>query len=249
VKVAIYHTTKARLNALTRGIVANGDATVEVTQLADVAVASNWGDAIQLYSMGHRRVAICECGYLGNRNWWCSLSLDGLNGRGIHAEGPERPEPELAPWRGARSGYALILGQVPDDWAVRVALKWPYADWLRETTLDLDRRGYEVRFRQHPYEAQKDRTLTKQPPPLLEELAGARIAVTLNSTSAVEAVCAGVPTVVHDRGCMAWPVSAEYGSLAEPSNRRAWVNRLARLQWSMDELGDGTAWRAIRAVL
>lgn len=255
--------------ALCKGIVAAGD---EVFRLnggappdATVAVASNWGAAVDLYGMGYERVAVVECGYLGNRNWWCSLSLDGLNGRGIHAETPERPEPMLEPWRGARDGYALILGQVPTDWAVRVALKHPYEAWLAETTRDLERRGYEVRFREHPYvtalkpappEPPRDRAMrhrARLPPPprptLRQELEGARIAVTLNSTSAIEAVCMGVPTIVYDRGCMAWAVSSEFGSFAEPSNRRAWVNRLVRLQWSMDELGDGTAWRAIRAVL
>lgn len=248
-RVAAPHTPKARLNALCRGIVAAGDSIVAPGDEADAAVASNWGDALGLYRMGHRRVAVCECGYLGNRNWWSSLSWDGLNGRGIHAEAPERPEPELAAWRGARAGYALILGQVPTDWAVRVALKHEYEEWLQEVELTLDRRGFEVRYRPHPEVAMADPRRTSSQPPLLEELAGARIAVTLNSTAAVDAVVAGVPTIVYDRGCMAWPVSAEYGAFGEPSNRRAWANRLARLQWSMDELADGSAWRAVREVL
>lgn len=88
-------------------------------------------------------------------------------------------------------------------------------------------------------------------PSLRAELEGAQIAVTLNSTAAVDAIVMGVPTVVWDRrGCMAAPVSARFGPrLLEEPGRRAWVNRLARLQWSMEELRDGSAWKAIRGVL
>lgn len=250
-RVAAPANTKARAIALLRGISAFGDTLVALGEPAPVAVASNWGMALELYKAGYERVALCECGYLGNRNYWCSLSLDGLNGRGIHVEGPERPPPALEPWRGAREGYALLLGQIPEDWAVRVALKdRPYADWMREATLVLERYGFTVRYRPHPEVSMRDLTLTKQPPSLREELDGARIAVTLNSTAAIEAICMGVPTVTWDRrGCMAGAVSSECGGLwlkDEPPHRRAWVNRLARLQWNMEELADGSAWRAMR---
>ena len=62
----------------------------------------------------------------------------------------------------------------------------------------------------------------------------------------------GVPTVVLDlRGCMASAVSATFARITwtEPANRRAWVNRLARLQWSHAELESGQAWQAMRGVL
>ncbi len=255
-RVAVPQTTKARVAALCRGISASGDELVPVGQSAPVAVASNWGSVLELYGMGYARVALCECGYLGNRNAWCSLSWDGLNGRGIHALAPERPDPHLDPWRGERAGYALLLGQVPTDWAVRLALRgFGYAEWLEEVTRELELRGFTVRYRPHPEVSMADTTLTKQPPSLREELGGARIAVTLNSTSAIDAVCAGVPTVVWDElGCMAAPVAtkistSERFAYSEPLNRRSWANTLARLQWSMDELETGSAWRALVGVL
>lgn len=267
-RVAAPRDTKGRLIALQAGIRACGDELVQAGELADVAIASNWGQALHLQKAGYR-VAVCECGYLGNRNYWHSLSLDGLNGRGIHAEAPMRMPPELEPWRARESGYALILGQVPHDWAVKCALEGiPYAQWLHETTRVLERAyGFEVRYRMHPEvfmlqphepeppRARLMRTRARQPkrgqPSLREELEGARIAVTLNSTAAVDAIVMGVPTVVWDRrGCMAAPVSARFGPrLLEEPGRRAWVNRLARMQWSTDELRDGTAWRAVSAYL
>lgn len=255
-RVAVPQTTKARVAALCRGITASGHELVPVGQSAAVAVASNWGAALELYHMGYRNVAVCECGYLGNRNAWHSLSWDGLNGRGVHAQAMERPEPHLEPWRGERAGYALLLGQVPTDWSVKLALgSMPYAAWLEETTRTLERFGFVVRYRPHPETSMADLARTKQPPPLREELAGARIAVTLNSTSAIEAVCQGVPTIVWDEaGSMAAPVATKFSTdprltYNEPPNRRAWVNMLARLQWSSDELETGSAWRAIVGVL
>lgn len=244
---------KERLERLCAGIRAAGDEPVHYWDgTGEAAVASNWGDALELYRVGYRHVLVCECGYLGNRNYWSSLSWDGLNGRGLHAYAPARAELEeleLMPWRGERPGYALLLGQVPDDWAVRLALgSTPYDVWLQEAELRLEQLGYEVRYRQHPEVSMRDRALTKQPPPLLQELEGARIAATLNSTSAIEAVCSGVPTLVWDHdGSMAAAVAADPECpYYEPPNRRAWVNTLARMQWSPDELSDGSAWRTLR---
>lgn len=268
-RVATAADTKGRLVALQAGIRACGDELVPAGELAEVAIASNWGAALRLQGAGYR-VAVCECGWLGNRNWWCSLSLDGLNARGIHVEAPMRPEPELEPWRARPNGYALLLGQIPHDWAVKCALEgMTYEQWLHETTRVLERAyGFEVRYRMHPEvymlqphapeapRARLVRTRARIPKPtaqpsLRAEIEGAQIAVTLNSTAAVDAIVMGVPTVVWDRrGCMAAPVSARFGPrLHEEPGRRSWVNRLARLQWSMDELRDGSAWRALCEVL
>jgi hypothetical protein len=253
VRIGFKDSRKARIEALCAGVRAAGDTPVHYWDGAGEAfgIAADWGAALELYRVGYKHVLVCECGYLGNRYLWSSLAWDGLNGRGIHAEGPLRAVPYLEPWRGAREGYALILGQVPTDWAVKLALKGlSYADWLEELVLELELRGYVPRYRPHPEIYMADATRTRSQLPLLEELAGARIAVTLNSTAAIDAVCAGVPTVVKDRrGCMAGAVSSEYGGrwlAEEPPHRRAWANKLARMQWSLDELSNGLAWSTLR---
>lgn len=275
-RVAYLRATQWRILSLLNGIGLAGDEHFSTTESADVtgtdvAVVQWWGDAVRARALGYRRVLVCELGYLGDRHMvWSSLSWNGLNGRGTHGLGPERyPEPLLEPWRPRPfAGRALILGQVPDDWAVKCALKGSYEEWLREATLELERRGYSVRLRKHPEVAALDplpgepprerllRRRARQPlpprPTLREELAAAGIAVTLNSTAAIEAVCMGVPTVVWDRrGCMAGSVSAEFTArgLEEPSNRRAWVNRLARMQWSKRELEDGSAWKTMKELI
>lgn len=249
-RVAVAESGKHRLASLRAGIVAAGDTVVAPTDPADCAVASNWGAVLELQELGHQWVAVCECGYLGNRNAWHSLSWRGLNGRGIHGLAPLRPEPHLEPWREREAGYALLLGQVPTDWAVKVALNGSsYARFVSEVTHALEARGYEVRLREHPEVYMRTPHPAAQRP-LLEELELARIAVTLNSTAAIEAVCHGVPTVVFDYGCMASPVSSKIdGPFGEPWNRRAWVNRLARMQWSSEELASGLAWSTVRELI
>jgi hypothetical protein len=248
-RIAFARATQIRTHALLKGIVASGDELVSAGEPAHAAVCQWWGDAVGLYARGYRRVLVCELGHLGDRGRSSSLSWDGS---GLHAVAPERPEPPLEAWRGRTGSYALLLGQVPFDWAVRVALEGEhYGQWLSETRSAVTRlTGLPVRVREHPELAcLKPTPGNRRRPTLREELEGARIAVTLNSTSAVEAVCMGVPTVVLDRrGCMASSVSAEFGGPwhIEPANRRAWVNRLARLQWTLAELESGEAWRAVR---
>lgn len=243
--------------ALMRGIAAAGDELVNLAvsphSAVDCVAVQWWGDAVRAQALGHLRVLVCELGWLGDRHReWSQLAWDGLNGRGIHGLGPEREPPPLEPWRVRSDGYALILGQVPNDWAVRLALKdRTYSEWLADATELLELCDFEVRYRPHPEVAALDPSHARRPT-LLEELEGARLALTLNSTAAVQAVCAGVPTVVMDRrGCMAAGVSASCSGLwldREPPHRRAWVNRLARMQWSMAELESGEAWITLRSL-
>lgn len=253
-KVALINRPKQRLAQLCRGIAASGDEVVAEGEPAQVAVISNWGDATLCMGV-YEHALVCECGYLGNRNEWLSLAWDGLNGRGRHGVGPERPEVPLAPWRANGDGYALILGQVPTDWAVRVAFRTvssahAYEEWLGSVVHELERRGYPVRYRPHPEVYMQNLNVTRAQRPLLEELAGARIAVTLNSTAAIDAICAGVPTVIYDRrGSMARAMASKFDHYEEPPNRRAWIQSLARMQWHMSELESGLAWKTMKELL
>lgn len=257
-RVAIPVTTKRRLEALAAGVKVTGDTVVLPGETADCAAVSNWGDALELRAR-YERVLVCECGYLGNRNYYSALSWDGLNGRGRHGLAPARALGNIVRldpwrWRGVRPSNALLLGQVPWDWAVRLALeplRLSYEDFVRQTTATLLQLGYTVRFRPHPEVYMRDPRPARAQRPLREELEEAELAVTLNSTAAIEAVCMGVPTVVCDRsGSMAAPVSTTFtGPFEEPPARKAWANLLARQQWSLDELEDGSAWRTMRALM
>lgn len=199
-----------------------------------------------------------ERGYLGDRFSWYSLGWNGLNG---NAEFRTYPRDDngmrfhrnhgalMKPWRdGSQGRYVLLLGQVPGDAALRGQDLLP---WYRTAALNAHN-AYEmpVRFRNHPVAEQRGYRLnpsyTERIEGTLEEaLAGAFVAVTYNSNSAVDAVLAGVPTVTVDRGSIAWDVCAHHvGSIARP-DRGPWASRLAWKQWRLNEIAQGAPFETL----
>lgn len=199
----------------------------------------------------HRRgfdVLVLERGYVGNRFEWTSAGWNGLNGRAafpVIEDGGERWRKHfghlMRPWRDTGS-YALILGQVERDMAVRgVYLPELYRKAAAAVT-DLP-----VVFRPHPCHVMAVDGAPRLHGTLEEALEHAARAITWNSTSAVEAVLAGVPTVAMDEGSMAWAVTGH--SLHEPPpmpDREAWAHALAWKQWTMDEVASGDCWAAVK---
>lgn len=68
------------------------------------------------------------------------------------------------------------------------------------------------------------------------------LAVTLNSSIAVQAVLEGIPAVTMDEGAMAWEVTSHHWSQIERPDRSGWCARLAWCQWADDELREGVPW-------
>jgi hypothetical protein len=223
----------------------------------DLAVC--WGVHHEAIFAGQRthggRVLVMERAYLGDRTHWVSMGYDGLNGRAqFYTEDVPSDRAAahwshaLRPWRDG-GHYALLLGQVPGDAAVRGL---QLEAWVRDIARALVARGYLVVFRPHPQarqtihapallvQARRDRSLD-------EELAEAAVAVTWNSNAGVDAVLAGVPTVALDEGSMAWPVTS-HAIQADPvrPDRRRWLERLAYCQWTPDEIAHGDAWAHLR---
>ena len=97
----------------------------------------------------------------------------------------------------------------------------------------------EIRVRPHP--------LVETPHKSLEdELAEARLAITWSSTSAVEAVLAGVPVVCMDKRCAAWPVASHDVSMIIRPERLEWLSELTWRNWTHEELASGEAWEFLR---
>jgi hypothetical protein len=209
-----------------------------------------------------RDVCILERGYIGDRFHWTSVSFGGdLNGRaefrGVRDD-PARLDQffpgVMQPWRAdAVGGYALLIGQVPGDMALR-SVHGSLTRWYDDTTWALRQRGYEVYYRPHPRAALRLRR--EAPTPIFarrldgcsleEAFAGARVVVTFSSNTAVEAVLAGIPAVACDRVSMAWDVTSH--SVEDPlvrPDRSSWAARLAWKQWSPEEMASGECWAAI----
>jgi hypothetical protein len=202
-------------------------------------------------------VLVMERAYLGDRFAWISLGWNGLNGR---AEWPDNASPLrweqhfadlLQPWRApaGKARFALLLGQVPSDSACRgVHLE----TWLNGTAQRLRSMGRQVLFRPHPKAAyvRVPGVTVMAGRTLAEDLAEAEFAVTFNSNSGVEAVLAGVPTITHDPGSMAWAVSSHSVEerLVMP-DRLGWAHRMAWRQWLPAEIAAGLAWPHVKGAL
>jgi hypothetical protein len=201
-------------------------------------------------------VLVMERAYLDDRFTWLSLGWNGLNGR---AQWPENTSAErwerhfahlLKPWRqpSGKADYALLLGQVPTDTACRGI---QMQTWLSTIAQRLRMMGRQVMFRPHPQAPISVPGASVSPGrTLAEDLAAAAFAVTFNSNSGVDAVLAGVPTVAHDLGSMAWDVTSHAVDerLVMPE-RLHWAHRMAWRQWLPQEIAAGAAWPHVKGAL
>lgn len=210
-----------------------------------------WHQGRALRAAGHE-VLVMERGYVGDRFAWTSLGWNGLNGR---AQFPDVPAthtvPDTAPWSQGGS-YVLLLGQVPGDASLQGKdLSYWYAQTAGEARKAY---GLPVMFRPHPLAARRGgrQTVAGTLPSegtLERALAGAAVAITWNSNSAVDAVLAGVPTVAVDSGSMAWEVTGhQIGDTVTP-DRAQWLQRLVDRQWTLDEIRSGDAVRPMLEML
>lgn len=197
---------------------------------------------------GRGHVCVLERGYVGDRQEWTSVSFGGgLNGRGKFY-GPfddaSRWQRHFAgmmkPWR-TDGRYALVLGQVPTDMSL-IGTNGPM--FWTQAREQLERKGFEVRFRPHPL---ADRHPKPNAPSLEQDLAGARFTVAWNSNSTVDAVLAGVPSVTMDEGAMAWPVTGHALEMPPAPDREAWAHALAWKQWRLEEMQSGYCWETVRS--
>lgn len=207
---------------------------------ADTQHVACWGWRLggALRARGHS-VLVMELGYLGDRLAWTSLAWNGLNNRGAvpapvddggarfarhfgHMLKPENPD----------GGYALIIGQVPGDASLRGRDLRP---WYAEQAA---RHGQHmpVYFRPHPEAIKLGHGFDVPGAPIMDgpladALAGARVVVTYNSNTGVDAVLAGKRATAADKGSMIW----------DYTDRETLLSRLAWRQWTRQEIESGEA--------
>lgn len=196
-------------------------------------------------------VLVMERGHLQPRMQFASLGWNGLGGRGRYPLVPGRWRKhwgEMAEWHQGGE-YILVMGQVSGDVAVGNV---DFNQWAQDVTDYFVARGENVAYRPHPVVVQRNcdnflpNGATRRANSLDDDLARAKCCVIWSSTSSVEAVLAGVPTITFDRGAMAWEVSSH--DLSEPlrrPDRSKWVEKLASCQWNEAEIRSGEAWAAL----
>lgn len=202
-------------------------------------------------------VLVMERAYLPDRMEFTAIGWNGLNNRAIFPDfrdGGDRFRRlwsnELKPWKRAGSGrYILVCGQVPGDASVTGVNLNTWVDQVIKNAWG------EVVFRPHPVLIEREarirypkgcRLSTNEK--LEDDLIDAKLCVTYNSNSGVEAVLAGVPAVAFDMGSMAWPVTSHRVLNEIRPDRTPWAHKLAFSQWTIDEIRAGTAWDYLKNI-
>ncbi len=145
---------------------------------------------------------------------------------------------KVSPWR-AGGRHVVVVEQSQ----AYLALAGAGTNWM-DRTVDRLRRLTDRPIRERRWQRAKDKASAT----LAADLEGAWALVTHMSGAATEALLAGVP-VFCTGPCAATPLAS--GSLYNieaptyPDNRQEWAAGLAARQWTLEELRNGTAWRAL----
>lgn len=126
---------------------------------------------------------------------------------------------------GDPDGYALIIGQVPTDTAVR---DLDFDAWVKEQASIYPR----AVFRRHPKSDYQPDGVPALEGTLQEAFAGAALVVTYNSNAGWEALAAGLP-VVCDSSAAYFPLSGR--AVPSVQVRRQFFSRAAYGQWKTSE--------------
>jgi hypothetical protein len=144
----------------------------------------------------------------------------------------------IEPWRGD-GRHVLVCPQ--SDWFMRAVVGYA-GDWTADVVRALQRvTRRKIRIRDW------GQNKSKQSGSLEADLDGAHIVVTWSSAAAVTAILAGVPAVCLGQSAAA-PMATSLVELEaphRPEGREQWAAVLADQQWTLDEMRNGTAWRAL----
>tara|TARA_B100001013_G_scaffold636_3_gene514 strand:- start:7561 stop:8514 length:954 start_codon:yes stop_codon:yes gene_type:complete len=175
---------------------------------------------------------------------------------------------DLKPWRINKNAgdWILICCQRDGGWSMDGT---PVMQWLTDVIRKIRKysgRRIKVRFHpgdkntgQHHQQIRKWITTNSKDysnvgistsKDIRDEYAGACAVVGHNSSPTVSSVIEGIPTFVTD------PLRAQSSPVAHHSfefiekpkefDRTVWVQRMAQIHWTLNELRDGTAWRHLR---
>lgn len=140
---------------------------------------------------------------------------------------------EIRPWRSVPAGYWLAVHQ-SDDHSYAAP---EHKRWMAETVADLSRHRAVVHRQWSANKVALSDTLS-------QALDGAYGVVTHTSAAAVQAALAGITCIVHESHALAGMVCG-MGEYAHLDQRRRFFGVLADHEFTVAELENGTAWRAL----
>lgn len=150
--------------------------------------------------------------------------------------------------RPPRAGGAHIVVVEQSDYHMRELGGWPGGlEAWRARVLETLARHTDRPIRIRPWARDK----LKAGRTLPDDLEGAWAVIAHQSAAANEALLAGVPAFVTGECAAAELANRDLARIENPilpdERRHAWAARLAASQWTLDEMRDGTAWRALQA--
>ena len=163
----------------------------------------------------------------------------------------------LEPWR-SNGDYILICMQRDGGFSMKSLNP---QEWLNTKIKEIRAvTNRPIIIRPHPGKPQDfSRFVTKgisimesQEIPLVTSLKKAHAAIFFNSSSAVAAICQGVPIFVDDQSCVAWDVAnKDIKNLENPEffPREQWIYDLASAHWSDEEGKSGQIYKKFQPYL
>jgi hypothetical protein len=88
-------------------------------------------------------------------------------------------------------------------------------------------------------------------PNIYHDLNVSHCMITYNSTSCVESILHGLPTIVLDSSAVAFPVSNKLEDIEnlKEFDRTEWLKKIAFMQWQGKELTDGYVWNLLKTLV
>ena len=250
-KISIKYTTNFVNGKRIAGMVEDGFKRhgTQLVEPCDADVILCWGYKDPKMVNSSKPVIVLERGYVGDRMYWTSVGLNGINRKGnfIHRDMPSDrwdmyfDRLHLEPWKNNEDGYILITGQNHKDAnTVGIDLKREYYNLYNECS---GRR--KTLFRPHP--GRMGELVVPNNVPTTrgvyeEELRNAYCVVSFSSNSLVDAMMMGIPVVSLDDRAMVWDITGHSLDDLRRPNRQQFINNLMYRQWTPDEISNGDMW-------
>lgn len=222
----------------------------------------NQSDLVLVWGMRGARIVrpglkkdflLMERSYLEDRFEWISLGYNGLNGKGefYNKNMPDDRwkkhfnDGRLKEWN-TDGDHILLTTQIKNDNSIN-HLNVNYQKMINDIKANTDLPVY---VRDHPQRPNtwgilKGDGIAHSNIPIAEACSKAKVVVTINSNSGVDATLAGTPVVNFDNGSMVWDLAMkDLSQLNNPPtpDRTQWCNNTAYTQWLPYEIENGDAW-------
>lgn len=203
---------------------------------------------------------VMERAYLGDRFDWISLGYNDLNNRAeFHNENmpcdrwDKYWKNSMRDWK-LEGDHILLTLQVKGDNSLN-HVTVNYQKIINDIRKHTDR---PILIRDHPHRKNtwgsalrgKNVKYDDCSIPVEKAVRDARVVVTINSNSGVDAVMQGTPVINFDHGSMAWDIATQ-GDLSKIENpdmpdRTQWGYNIAYTQWLPSEIESGEAWAHLK---